>query len=231
MIKKRYTDIGKKDLPKDDVFFLENIKEISYSIEEAIDLHREVLDKAILNEPDALLHARIELNLRLKKRTKFIKELYGVHLPPNDYFFKRTNRVVAICRNDEEADMCREAGATLSGHKDILKLIKAKELKEVDYDFIICHNEMLLQLAESRKFLETRFPGTYLNNFGGDMAKLVNRFVNGIAYKSEADLIERDYGWLEPHFGRANMPNEKLKENLIALLKEIHRHKPAETER
>lgn len=230
-MKKRYTDIGKSDLPKDDVFFLDNTKEIGYSIEEAIELHREVLDKAILNEPDALLHARIELNVRLKKKTRFLKELYGVHLHPNDYFFKKTNRVVAICRNDEEADMCREAGATLSGHKDILKLIKSKELMEVDYDFIICHNEMLLQLAESRKFLGDRFPGTYLNNFGGDMAKLVNRFVNGLTYQLEADLIERDYGWLELHFGRANMPNEKLKENLVALLSEIQKHKPSDTER
>ena len=231
MIKKRYTDIGKIDLPKDDVFFLENTKEITYSVEEAIDLHREVLDKTILNEPDALLFARIELNMRLKKRTKFINEIRGVHLYPNDYFFKRTNRVVAICRNDEEADMCREAGATLSGHKDILKIIKSKELMEVDYDFIICHNEMLLQLAESRKFLGDRFPGTYLNNFGGDMAKLVNRFVNGLSYKTEADLIERDYGWLEPHFGRANMPNEQLKENLVGILAEIQKHKPEETTR
>lgn len=82
------------------------MKEPSYTIEEAIDLHREVLDKSILNEPDALLYSRIELNLRLKKRTKFLSKLDGVYLYPNDYFYKKVNRIVAICRNDEESEMC-----------------------------------------------------------------------------------------------------------------------------
>ena len=205
------------------------MKELDYTIEEAIDLHREVLDSTILNEPDALLKARIELNLRLKRKTKFLKNLFGVYLYPNDYNFKRTNRVVAICKDEEEAEMCKEAGASLSGHRDILKLIKTKELKEVDYDFIVCHNDQLIPLAESKKFLGDRFPGTYLNNFGNDMSKLIKKFVNGIHYKIDQDFIEKDYGWTEVHFGRANMPNEQLKENLIGILKEIQRQKPTDT--
>lgn len=231
VVKKRYTDIGKSDPPKDNVFFFENYKEFSYSIEEAIDLHREVLDKAILNEPDALIYAKIEMNIRLKRKTKFLKNLYGVHLFPNDYFFKRTNRVVAVCKDEDEIEMCNKSGVTMAGSKDLLKLIKAKELKEVEYDYIICHNDMLLQLAESKKYLADRFPGPYLNNFGADMTKLVNRFMNGITYKLTADLVEQDYGFIECHFGRANMTNEQLKENLIGLLKEIQRHKPEDTER
>lgn len=231
VIKKRYTDIGKTELPKDDVFFLDNMKELNYSIEEALNLHREVLDKSILNEPDALVYARFELNVRLKKKTRFMGKIQGVHLHPNDYMFKKTNRVVAICRNDEETQMCVKAGATIAGSRDVLKLIKDKELKEVDYDYIICHNDMLIQLAESRKYLGDRFPGPYLNNFGSDMSKLVKRFVNGITFKSEADINERDYGWIESHFGRANMSNEELKENFIAFLNVVQKYKPEDTER
>lgn len=119
----------------------------------------------------------------------------------------------------------------MAGSRDILKLIKDKELKEVDYDYIICHNDMLLLLAESRKYLGDRFPGTYLQNFGSDMSKLVKRFVNGITYKFEQDLVERDYGYVDVHFGRANMSNEQLKGNFLGFLKEIQKHKPSETER
>jgi len=230
VVKKRYTDIGKDELPKDNVFFLDNRKEIAYTIEEALELHREVLDKTVLNSPNALVFAKIEMNLRLKKKTKFIKELYGVHLFPNDYSFKRNNRIVAICKDDEEIEMANKLGVTMAGSKDILKLIKAKELKEVDYDYIICHSDMLLQLAESKKFLGDRFPGTYLNNFGTDMKKLMERFVNGITYKVVPDIIEKDYGYVENHFGRLNMTDEQLKENLLGLLREILKHKPSDTD-
>jgi hypothetical protein len=228
---RRYSDKDKDPIPSDNVFFVEQFKQLSYSFEDAISLHREVLHPTIMNQSNALVKARIELNMRLKKKSRHLPPFFSIYTHPHYYDFSRLRRLVAVCPNEEIAEQARQEGAILAGGADVIKMLKERKFTEIDFDFIICHTDMLIPLADARGVLKDHFPSKQLGNFGGDIPKLVRKFMDGVHYESIRDRFEPEYGWVEQHFGRLDMPIEQLKTNFVALLNEIHKYKPAETER
>lgn len=228
---RRFSDKHKKPTPSDNVFFTEEFRQLPYSFEDAVTAHREVLHPDIMNQPDVLIKARIELNLRLKRKTRFLSSFASIFMLPHEYDFKRLRRIVAICPTEEIAEQARLDGAVLAGGADVIKMLKERKFTEIDFDFIICHTDMLIPLAEARGVLKDHFPTKQLGNFGSDIPKLLKKFQDGVFYESSQDRYEQEYGWVEQHFGRLNMPTDQLKENFLALLNEIHKYKPSETER
>lgn len=228
---RRFSDKHKRPLPVDNVFFTEEFKQLSYSFEDAINFHREVLHPTIMNQPEALVSARIELNTRLKKKTRHQPPFSSMYLHPHLYDFQRLRRIVAICPNEQIAEQARNEGAILAGGADVIKMLKERKFTEIDFDFIVCHTDMLIPLADVRNVIKDHFPSKQLGNFGGDIPKLVRKFSDGVHYESVRDRYEPDYGWVVQHFGRLNMSTDQLRDNFLALLDEIHKYKPSETER
>ena len=199
---------------------------MTHSVIEAIDMQRETHDKSLLNEEHALVDSRIELDLRTKKKTKFCDAFRGIISYPNKFEFKANRRIIAICKKDEDKYDAKEAGADVVGGPEIITMLKKGDLNMSNFDDLVCHGDLLVELAQIRGILQHNFPSKLRGNLGFDMKKLVNQFVNGIDYKCVKDELELDYGWVRVPFGRLDMSNEELEQNFKFLLSTIEKHKP-----
>uniref|UniRef100_A0A6G1SKR8 Uncharacterized protein n=1 Tax=Aceria tosichella TaxID=561515 RepID=A0A6G1SKR8_9ACAR len=62
----RELDLTLPDIPADDVFFMEKFRRKRFSLEEILEFHRQAVHPDVLNKPDALVQATIELNFVVK---------------------------------------------------------------------------------------------------------------------------------------------------------------------
>ena len=210
----------------DNVYVAGLYREKACSLVEALDMHREVHDPTILNQPNALVESRVELDLRTKKKTKFCEAFRGIISYPNQFEFKANRRIIAICKKEEDKYYAKEAGADVVGGVEIIKMLQKGELNMSNFDDLVCHGDLLVELANIKGLLQASFPSKLKGNLGFDMKKLVTQFVNGIDYKCTKDDFELDYGWVRVPFGRLNMDNEQLENNFRHLLSTIEKHKP-----
>ena len=225
---RRFSDKHLKDLESicDDVYITELYKQMTYSLIETIHMHRETHDKTLLNEPNALVETKVELDLSTKKKTKFCDAFKGIISYPNKFDFKANRRIIAICKKDEDKYDAKEGGADVVGGTEIIKMLQKGDLNMSNFDDLVCHGDLLIELAQIKGILGYSFPSKLKGNLGFDMKKLVNQFVNGIDYKCVKDEFEPDLGWVRVPFGRLNMNDEDLEQNFKFLLSTIEKHKP-----
>ncbi|RWS16926.1 39S ribosomal protein L1-like protein [Dinothrombium tinctorium] len=221
-----YDDKNLLPLPSDDVFHTEGFRQIAYSLEEAIAFHRETHHPTMFNKSNALIEAAVELDMRTKKKTKFVSEFSGILMFPHKFEIKTSRRIVAICKTLEQSDIAIQSGASIAGGSDIIRQIKSKKLTSTDFDHIVCHSDMLVELAEVRGVLRDHFPNKVKGNYGTDMQTLVTKFMESLDYKCTRDDIEPEFGCVESPFGSLDMDTDKLRENLIYFLNKVESHQP-----
>ncbi|KAH6948941.1 hypothetical protein HPB50_027197 [Hyalomma asiaticum] len=61
-----------KEPPEDDVFFTDKYMPHLYPAADAIAMHRETHHPTVLDDPDALLYAFVELSLKTKKKVRYL---------------------------------------------------------------------------------------------------------------------------------------------------------------
>lgn len=93
---------------------------------------------------------------------------------------------------------------------------------------IRCTKVMLFLCAFNLRKREAdhRFPSKQRGNFGDNIVDLVKFFKNGVDYSLKKAVDEPEFGYIECHFGKLDMPNEQLRENLVELFNSINRFKP-----
>jgi ribosomal protein L1p/L10e family len=224
----RFNDSAKPPLPGDNVYFADDYRKQYYSLENAIDMHRQTHHASILNKPEGLLKVRLELNMKAKKKTKFVDSWQGTLTYSHPFELKRNRRIIAVAKTVEAQEEARKAGAFLVGGVDIVKNLKSGLVTSIDFDHIICHTDMLINLAEVKGLLKSHFPSKLKGNYGSNVAEVVRRFYNGYDYKVEKFEYEPDFGWLDMFIGRINMTNKQLKENLIVLCNDLLRYRPSD---
>ena len=213
--------------PSDDVFFLKGKKEPSYSLDEMLQFFRDSHDATMLNEPDSLLTARIDLDLRTSKKTKFLQPFSGtISDVPHKFGFTSKRSIVAICKDKGEAERARLAGAEYSGCQDIVRDLSKGNIKRGMYDEIVVSNDMLVAIANLRGILRDNFPSKSRGNYGPDVEKLVIKFKEGLFYEMKRDDFDPAYGFLNVPFARLNMDNKKIQDNLDAVLARVETYKP-----
>lgn len=225
---RRFSEKQLWELPKDDVFPTHMFKKIRYTLEDAIQCHRETLHPTTLNKPDALLTCRVELDMRLRKQNKYVSGFDGILTYPNMFEYKRNRRIVAICKSPHDQEIATNAGAIMAGSTDLIKMIKTKTLTKEHFDHIVSHTDMIIPLSEIRGVLKEHFPNKIRGNFGTDMDQLVKKFVEGIDFQCVKDDYEKDYAWVEAIIGRLNMNIEQLQQNLSYFLERVEDFKPKE---
>jgi ribosomal protein L1 len=214
-------------MPADNVFFTRCYPTIGYSIEDIIDFHRETNHPTCLNEPNCFLEARIEFDLRTKKKTKMVEWFEGLLDFDHRFDITVNRRVLAIARKREDQEKALTAGANYSGHSDLIKQIEKGLLKlEDDFDVLVCHGDALLDLAPVRGLLKKGFPNKQKGNFGTDMTALVERFKSSISYKMTKDDYDLTYGYITVPFARLGMDKSNIIANFGQLLNKIDEHKP-----
>lgn len=225
----RQYDTTKPEPPRDDVYFVDRFRPRRFSLDEILEFHRQAVHPDIFNEPDALVSATLELNLKMKiKKKKYIEKIESTLCYP--HLFKHSikpRKIVALCQKPEDQEAAKEAGAVMAGAMDIALQLKSKQLTERDFDHLVCHTGFLTEFA-AVKTMKTQpyFPNKARGNFGENMKELVKFFKDGIDYNLIKLPDEPEYGFVECYFGRLNMTNDQLKENLLEFFRSVNRFKP-----
>ena len=228
---RRSLDDDKLPLPLDDVYFTEKFYPISYELPEIIQFHRETHSKTMLDTEDALLEAIVELDLRTKKKTKFVETFEGLIDYKNPIGINARRSVLAICKKKEDQEAALEAGATIVGGVELVKELQKGKIKpDSDFDHLVIHSDNLLDLAPVRGILKKHFPTKTKGNFGTDMKTLVKKFLTGVEYVLRKDDYDPSFGTCNFPFARLNMEDESISQNLELALNHIELSKPSKSE-
>uniref|UniRef100_A0A6G5A2P0 Putative large subunit ribosomal protein l1 n=1 Tax=Rhipicephalus microplus TaxID=6941 RepID=A0A6G5A2P0_RHIMP len=147
-----------KEPPIDDVFFTDKYMPNVYSAADAIAMHRETHHPTVLNDPDALLYAFVELSLKTKKKTKFREDFSGTVLYNHPFSItKREKRIIALCKNTDLATEALAAGAEVAGGTAVIKRILTGELDAKLFDYILAHVDIVQDLPQLRGLLKQSY--------------------------------------------------------------------------
>ncbi|XP_059477004.1 large ribosomal subunit protein uL1 [Neocloeon triangulifer] len=210
-----------RPVPMDDVYPFKYFQQPKYSFEEAVQCHRETHDPTMYNRPDALLKLVVELDLHGERKTKFLEKLFGlVDTPhPFDQQIKRT--IVVFTKNGDDKNKALAAGASVAGGSELIKGIQSGDVTLRNVDFVICTPDILSELVPLRGVFKRAYPSTKQGSVTQNTTDAVRRFLNGIEYIVEKDDREPEFGWFECNIGTLNMPTENLKENMMAIAKDL----------
>ncbi len=186
-------------------------KSEKYSIKEAIELCRELKK---LNF-DASVEAHFRLGIDPKKGEQQIRS--ATNLPHGT---GKDIKIAAFVSKEKEAE-CKKAGADLVGGEDLIEKIKKSE--KTDFEIAIAESEMMKKLAKIAKILGTRglMPSPKNETVSDDPAKTIKELKKG-----KITLKNDDGSNLHAVIGKLSFEDEKLIENLEALIDAVKKAKP-----
>jgi ribosomal protein L1 len=213
----------------DSVWLMNEYKQQELPIETAIKYHMELAQPRILNNMDGFLHVRMLLDMKSKKKGKFLDNIKGsVYLP---HYFKDgiQKEVIAICKNNNEIDESKKAGALLAGFTDILQKFEKGEISEQMYDFLVCTPDAYPDVVLLKKKInKDKFPTVKGKTVTENIVETVRRLHLSKDYESmknsDAEAI------LKMKVGRLNFEMDHLVENLKNILLQVLEHKKFDSE-
>jgi large subunit ribosomal protein L1 len=131
-------------------------------------------------------------------------------------------RVVAFAEGDE-AKAAEEAGADLVGGAELAEAI-ASGSQALDWDITISHPSLMADVGKLGKALGPRglMPNPKSGTVTPDVGKAVSEFKAGkVEYRNDR------YGNVHVPIGKASFSADQLRENLMELVGELNRVKPA----
>ena len=183
-----------------------------YTKEEAVDL----VKKTSTSKFDASVEIAFNLNLDTKKTDQ---QLRGAIVLQNGT--GKAKKVLVLTKNSALKDAAKEAGAEFIGDDDLVAKIEKENW--LDYDVIIASPEMMPALGKLGKVLGPRglMPNPKTGTVTTDIKKAVEDVKKGrIEYRTDS------YGNIHAVIGKVSFDNDKLLENLIAIVTVIVKSKP-----
>lgn len=120
---RRFVEKGKPEAI-DDVYHSRYFMTKFITLAEAIQFQRETNHPTVLNAPEALVSARIELDMQLNKKNRYLDNFTRILLLPHQFEFAAPKKVIAFCKTVETQDTAQAAGADLIGGLDLIKQIQ-----------------------------------------------------------------------------------------------------------
>ena len=182
-----------------------------YSIDEAIALVKEFAKAKFAESVDAAVNLGIDAS-------KSDQQVRGSTVMPHG--IGKSVRV-AVFTGGKNADAAREAGADIVGLEDLAAKVKAGEL---NFDVVIASPDAMRVVGQLGQILGPRglMPNPKVGTVTPDVAGAVKNAKAGqVRYRVDKA------GIVHCAIGKANFEAEKLKENLIALLHDLQKHKPS----
>ena len=183
-----------------------------YTKEEAVDL----VKKTSTSKFDASVEIAFNLNLDTKKTDQ---QLRGAIVLPNGT--GKAKKVLVLTKNSALKDAAKEAGAEFIGDDDLVAKIEKENW--LDYDVIIASPEMMPALGKLGKVLGPRglMPNPKTGTVTTDIKKAVEDVKKGrIEYRTDS------YCNIHAVIGKVSFDNDKLLENLVAIVTVIVKSKP-----
>ena len=182
-----------------------------YSIDEAIALVQEFAKAKFAESVDAAVNLGIDAS-------KSDQQVRGSTVMPHG--IGKSVRV-AVFTGGKNADAAREAGADIVGLEDLAAKVKAGEL---NFDVVIASPDAMRVVGQLGQILGPRglMPNPKVGTVTPDVAGAVKNAKAGqVRYRVDKG------GIVHCPIGKASFEPQKLKENLVALLHDLQKHKPS----
>lgn len=214
----------------DDVWIIKNHPVPVFSIQEAIECHRQTHHPTMFNMPNALVNAFIELNMKVENRNKYLDKFSNtIDMPHVFDTGKEQLSILALAKNSQQRMNATEAGATAVGSVEIIKQIQAGKLDVRDYDNVVAHIDILTELLLVRGLLKRKFPNAKTGTLGNDVGALITRLKNAIRYSAVVHENHKDYATIELPIGKLDMHTTQLEENFATVVQSIESYGAART--
>ena len=181
-------------------------------------MHREAAVPEMLDNKDGMLVLNLTLDLRTKKKTKFMKEFSRTIVLPHYFDDGSVHRMLVFCKTPEDKELAASLGVEFAGGIELVQAVQKGEIKHDDYDHCICTPDMYAEIASLRKHLRDRFPNPHVGSVG-DIGTMFKFFTEGKTYQSKN--VEEHTGQLEAPFATLNMLDNQVLENFEKLVGEI----------
>lgn len=183
-----------------------------YTIEEAV--------KLLKSFPAAKFDAAVEFHAKLGiDPTKGDQLVRGTIVLPHGT--GKTKKVIAFVEAEKEAE-AKAAGADLIGNEEMME--KILKTSAIEFDVAVATPGMMPKLSKLAKILGPKglMPNPKTDTVGPNVTKMVQEQKAGkVSFKND------DTANLHQIFGRFSFEENKLKENLTALIEAIKKVKPA----
>jgi large subunit ribosomal protein L1 len=182
-----------------------------YSIDEALAFVQEFAKAKFPESVDAAVNLGIDAS-------KSDQQVRGSTVMPHG--IGKSVRV-AVFTGGKNADAAREAGADIVGLEDLAAKVKAGEL---NFDVVIASPDAMRVVGQLGQILGPRglMPNPKVGTVTPDVAGAVKNAKAGqVRYRVDKA------GIVHCTIGKANFEPQKLKENLVALLHDLQKHKPS----
>src|SRR5687768_2843068 len=128
---------------------------------------------------------------------------------------------VAVFTQGKNADAAREAGADIVGLEDLAEKVKAGQM---DFDVVVASPDAMRVVGGLGQILGPRglMPNPKVGTVTPDVAGAVKN-----AKAGQVQFRADKTGVVQCTIGRASFAPEALKENLVALVADIQKHKPS----
>lgn len=120
---RRSVEINKPDVI-DDVYFTKHFMTVPISLSDAVQFHRETNHPSIYDSPEALLTMKVELNMQLEKKNRYMDNFSRIMLFPHNFEYQAVRKVLAFCKTQETQEDANKAGADAVGGLDLVKRIQ-----------------------------------------------------------------------------------------------------------
>ncbi|XP_068622620.1 large ribosomal subunit protein uL1 [Battus philenor] len=222
----KHMDDTYKRVSNDNVFPMRYYRWVVYTAEDAVRAHQETHHPTMYNLPDALVYARVEMNMEAIKKNRYLESFTRLTLLPHSFPRDEERTILAFCKGPELIKKALEAGATTAGANEIVKKILDGEIKLGDYDFVIAHPNMITEMVPIRGLMKRRFPNIRNGTLDPNICDLVKKFAAGIQYRVLKDEQQENFGSVQVPVGRLNMDVKHVAENIDFLLKDIQSARP-----
>lgn len=222
-----------KPIAVDNVFFAANFAYRRWTAEQALEELREMYHPNLQDRQDALVWAKVELDMRSTKKDRYLDE-FSKTIPIIHHYDRGIpdRMVMAFCPTEEIKAAALEAGASKAGGEELITEVAKGRIEVADFDHFVCHEELSNALKPLSGLLRDKLPNIKDGTVGLDVPLLVKTFGRGMfvsVNKVQPTLgvaDEPDYASCEVTIGRLDMDDEHIKENLEVLLTALNEHKP-----
>lgn len=204
------------------------------SVEEGLECLREHYHPTMLNNPNGVLWARIEISMAGAKQDRYIEPFSK--MTPLYHPFERgvaEKSIMVFAKNEASIQEALDAGAHKAGGLDLVEDIAKGKVEIIDYDYFLAHDDIGNELKPILGILREKFPKKPNGTVGTNIEKLVRTFQNGqlVEVKKPKQTLgykdDPSFGFCEVMIGRLDMPDEHIAVNLNILLETLLENAPA----